>query len=104
MRMASIAVSCRSLLLKKGHALQGDVMSGAIATFYGWATEALEAGSKDAHKATESFSATVLASYGGTLTARYAAKAAFAKRKRSMIAVDLIEELGFAVDELFDKS
>ena len=79
-------------------------MSGAIATFYGWATEALKADNEDAKKATEKLSATVLAAYGGTLTARLAAKAAFAKRKRSMIAVDLIEELGFAVDDLFDKS
>lgn len=83
---------------------QGDVMSGAIATFYGWATEGLKAGSQDAAKATAKFSATVLGAYGGTLTARYAAKAAFARRKRSMIAADLIEEVGFAVDELFDKS
>ena len=79
-------------------------MSGAIATFYGWATEALKAGNNDAIKFTQHLSATILASYGGTLTARYAAKAAFARRKRSMIAVDLIDELGFAVDDLFDKT
>lgn len=81
--------------------MQGDVTSGSIATFYGWATEALKAGDQEAIKATQNLSATVLASYGGSLTSRFAAKAAFAKRKRSMIAVDLIEELGLVVDELF---
>lgn len=44
----------------------------------------------------------VLASYGGCLTARTAAAAAFQRRGRSMLAADVIEELGAAVDGLFD--
>ena len=44
----------------------------------------------------------VLASYGGCLTARVAAEAAFQKKGRSMLAADVIEELGAAVDKLFD--
>ena len=44
----------------------------------------------------------VLASYGGCLTARTAAAAAFAKKGRSMLAADVIEELGAAVDNLYD--
>ena len=45
----------------------------------------------------------MLAAYGGCLTARTAAGAAFARKRRSMLAGDIIEELGDAVDRLFDQ-
>ena len=84
--------------------LQGDVLSGCIAAFTSWAVN--HGGHKLGGKADypESLPPTVLAAYGGCLTARTAAGAAFAKRRRSMLAGDVIEELGDAVDWLFDST
>lgn len=44
----------------------------------------------------------VVASYGGSMVARYAQQEAFKKHRRSMLAEDVINELGATVDELFD--
>lgn len=45
----------------------------------------------------------MVAAYGGSLVVRYAQKAAFEKRKRSMLAEDVIFELGATVDALFEQ-
>ena len=78
-------------------------MSGCIAAFTSWAVN--HGDHKLASKADypENLPPTVLAAYGGCLTARTAAGAAFVKRRRSMLAGDVIEELGDAVDRLFDQ-
>ena len=81
-----------------GRAVQGDVMSGSIATFLGWAHGYLEA----TGKTPGDIPPAVLAAYGGCSVARRASKKCFAIKKRSMIAVDLLEHLGHSVDELFE--
>ena len=75
-------------------------MSGSIATFLGWAHGYLEA----TGKTPGDIPPAVLAAYGGCSVARRASKKCFAIKKRSMIAVDLIEHLGHSVDELYDQS
>jgi ATP-dependent NAD(P)H-hydrate dehydratase len=91
--------------------MQGDVMTGAIATHLGWVLHHMERehnqpGSEavKAHKAPGDLPAHMLASYGGCLTARIAASHAFAAKKRAMVAGDVISELGRAVNELYDKA
>ena len=73
-------------------------MSGSIATFLGWAHGYLEA----TGKTPGDIPPAVLAAYGGCSVARRASKKCFAIKKRSMIAVDLLEHLGHSVDELFE--
>ena len=73
-------------------------MSGSIATFFGWAM----AYQKEHGKLPGKIPPQVLAAYGGCATARRASKKCFAIKKRSMIAVDIIEHLGQSVDELFE--
>lgn len=46
-------------------------------------------------------SSLMIASYGGSLVARFAQQAAFEKHRRSMLAEDVINELGDTVDRLF---
>ncbi|BDA48641.1 ATP-dependent (S)-NAD(P)H-hydrate dehydratase [Coccomyxa sp. Obi] len=83
---------------------QGDVLSGSIAAFMSWAVNYGEThGLKEASQYPGGLPPTLLAAYGGCLTARHAAKAAYAKKRRSMVAGDVIEELGDAVDSLFDQ-
>lgn len=87
-----------------GCCVQGDVLSGSIAAFMSWAVNFGQAhGLKEVSQYPGGLSPTVLAAYGGCLTARHAAAAAYAKKRRSMVAGDVIEELGNAVDNLFDQ-
>lgn len=83
---------------------QGDVLSGSIAAFMSWAVNYGETHKlKEAAGYPGGLAPTVLAAYGGCLTARHAAAAAYGKKRRSMVAGDVIEELGDAVDRLFDQ-
>ena len=79
--------------------VQGDVLSGSLAVMVAWATE--YAASKLDFP--EGVSPLMLAAYGGSLVARHAQQAAFEKHRRSMLAEDVINELGATVDRLFDK-
>ncbi len=84
--------------------MQGDVLSGSIAAFMSWAVNYGEThGLKEVSQYPGGLPPALLAAYGGCLTARHAAKAAYAKKRRSMVAGDVIEELGDAVDLLFDQ-
>ena len=74
------------------------MLSGSTATFLGWAHSYLEANGSTPGN----FPPAVLAAYGGSAVARRASKKCFAIKKRSMIAVDLLEHLGHSVDELFE--
>ena len=106
---------------------QGDVLAGTIATFLAWSTrnKAAECAivsaamhleddpdteaalSKAAmaqnYKLNHVFasSASALAAYAGCLVTRVAARAAFDKKRRSMLATDVIEELGDTMQRLF---
>ena len=73
-------------------------MSGSIATFFGWA----KAYQQEHGSLPHDLPATVLAAFGGCAAARRASKRCFAVKKRSMVAVDIIEHLGQSVDELFE--
>lgn len=84
--------------------MQGDVLSGSIAAFMSWAVNYGEThGLKGASQYPGGLPPVLLAAYGGCLTSRHAARAAYAKKRRSMVAGDVIEELGDAVDSLFDQ-
>lgn len=106
---------------------QGDVLAGTIATFLAWSirSEAAECAIVSAamhledDPATEAAlskavmaqnyrlnhvfasSASALAAYAGCLVTRVAARAAFDKKRRSMLASDVIEELGDTMQRLF---
>ena len=71
---------------------QGDVLAGTTGVFVAWAMAA--ARSKEAAPELP------LAAYGACLVTRAAAARAFEVRKRSMVAGDLIGELGAAVEAL----
>ena len=72
--------------------MQGDVLSGALAVMVSWALEA----QKDDEQQTRS--SLVTAAFAASLVTRYAQKAAFEKHRRSMLAQDVINELGSSVD------
>ena len=104
---------------------QGDVLAGAIATFLAWATRSKEAecavvrridvegdhaedliaaaGDRPEYKMHSSLASavSVVAAYAGCLVTRVAARAAFERKRRSMLATDVIEELGETMQRLF---
>ncbi|CEL95447.1 unnamed protein product [Vitrella brassicaformis CCMP3155] len=71
---------------------QGDVLSGSAATFVSWAMRGTdEAEGPPRH---------LLACYGACALTRASAAAAFAKKRRSMTAPDVISELGEVFESL----
>ena len=101
---------------------QGDVLAGTIATFLAWSTRSkaaecaivsatmhLEGIPKtEGHLFKFMFAPNVfasrassLAAYAGCLVTRVAARAAFDKKRRSMLASDVIDELGDTMQRLF---
>ncbi|KAK9827360.1 hypothetical protein WJX81_001002 [Elliptochloris bilobata] len=98
-----VLLECSAAGSKRRAGGQGDVMSGCVAAFLSWAVNyGKQTGANQVRDFPGGLPPPVLASYGGCLTARVAAAAAFAKKGRSMLAADVIEELGAAVDKLFD--
>ena len=73
---------------------QGDVLAGSIATMLGWAKMA-ESPAGDAAEVPPS----MLAAYAACLLTRRFSAAAFAQRRRSMTAPDLIEAIGPVFDD-----
>jgi len=74
---------------------QGDVLSGAIATFLAWVDAADGSGDVPGGLAGA-------AAYAGCCLTRAASKRAFAKHGRAMVGSDLIEHVGPAFAELFE--
>jgi|APGre2960657444_1045066.scaffolds.fasta_scaffold00201_6 ATP-dependent NAD(P)H-hydrate dehydratase len=72
---------------------QGDVLAGTTGVFAAWAVAATQregGGEADLQ----------LAAYAACLVTRQAAALAFAARKRSMVAGDLLQELGAVIERL----
>ncbi|DBB02509.1 hypothetical protein WJX82_002911 [Trebouxia sp. C0006] len=79
---------------------QGDVMTGAIATHLAWILTYQER-ANDPSKFPGGLPPLMLAAWGGCHIARVAAELSFAIHKRSMVAGDVIDKLGEAVDKLY---
>lgn len=79
---------------------QGDVLSGAIATFVAWVTSPRCLERKTQPKDEEFTDAMLRACYSGCLVTRRASHNAFKKRGRAMGAQDIICELGPVIDQL----
>lgn len=87
--------------------MQGDVLTGCMATFWAWTTQHLirdGRGNEEGVELLPGVTPCMLASFGGCLTARKAAQLAFERKKRAMQANDVIADVGRAVEELWDKS
>ena len=76
------------------------MLSGTLAVLVAWAQEYV-AEQGGMARFPYDLSPLMIASYGGSLIARYAQEAAFKKCRRSMLAEDVINELGRTVDDLF---
>jgi ATP-dependent NAD(P)H-hydrate dehydratase len=84
---------------------QGHVLVGCIATFISWALAFLDAARASSEGVLlPELNPMVLAAYGACLVTRTSALYAFAARKRSMVASDLLRQLGPALDMLFAES
>jgi len=82
---------------------QGDVLSGAIATFLSWTLDAKR--SFDPSVSLEGVGpGCVLAAFAGSFFTRILSQHAFAKAKRSMTTTDLIAEIGVTFENLFPSS
>ena len=81
-------------------ALQGDVMTGAIATHLAWILSYQDR-VQDPSKFPGGLPPLMLAAWGGCHIARVAAELSFAVHKRSMVAGDVIEKLAEAIDKLY---
>lgn len=82
---------------------QGDVLAGSISAFMCWAYPrhpGAAAGSGAGGGG--SGGALLAAAYGGCALMRAASKAAFAERRRAMLASDVIPHLQVAFEELFE--
>lgn len=71
---------------------QGDLLSGALATFYHWASE-------NRHEAKPA----TVACYAASLLAKNCNSYAFEKYGRSMTCTDMIEQIHLVFDEFFEK-
>ena len=80
--------------------LQGDVMTGAIATHLAWILTYQDR-VQDPSKFPGGLPPLMLAAWGGCHIARVAAELSFAVHKRSMVAGDVIDKLGEAIDKLY---
>ena len=72
---------------------QGDILAGAVATFASWACE----GRGDAAEEVD----LVAACYGGALLTRASSAAGYSKHGRSMLASDILPEIGPCFSRLF---
>lgn len=87
---------------------QGDILSGCLGTFAGWAKIYEEEHPELPATSTNSDGGLIaqdrlllLAGYGAALTARVCSRNAFLKKKRAMLADDLLPEVGSAYEELW---
>ena len=80
--------------------MQGDVMTGAIATHLAWILTYKDR-VEDPSKFPGGLPPLMLAAWGGCHIARVAAELSFAVHKRSMVAGDVIDKLGEAIDKLY---
>jgi len=76
---------------------QGDILTGAIASFLAWGVIA----QKERKVELKEHSATVLAGYGGSMVSRRCNHAAFQIGKRSITTSDMIQQVGPAFQHLF---
>ena len=80
---------------------QGDVLAGTTAVFVAWAMAAARRADASSLAIAEGRCPDLqLAAYAACVTTRAAAASAFRVRKRSMVAGDLIGELGAAIEAL----
>lgn len=79
---------------------QGDVLAGTLAVMVSWARYAAAAESDFGPP--KGVSSLLVASFGASVVARLAQARAFRKAGRSMLAGDVIEELGPALDQLLE--
>ena len=81
---------------------QGDILAGCLGTFAGWCKIFEE---ENANLSVEGELGRdrlpLLAGYGAALTARTCSRLAFARKKRAMLADDLLPEVGNAYEELW---
>ena len=75
------------------------MLSGTLAVFMAW-VDNCPAAMQIAEEV--GLSPLMLAAYGAASTVRLASQAAFKRKRRSMLAGDVIEELGETVNHLFD--
>ncbi|CDU22946.1 uncharacterized protein SPSC_01576 [Sporisorium scitamineum] len=87
---------------------QGDILAGCLGTFAGWATIYQEDNPNLPATSTNADGDLIaqdrlllLAGYGAALTARTCSRLAFHKKKRAMLADDLLPEVGTAYEELW---
>ena len=77
----------------------GDLLTGSIATFAHWTNAAAAAAA-----ATEDRNPNILAAYNASVLIREASKRAFKKYYRSILAVDIIEQIPQSLFDLFESS
>ncbi|KAH7291212.1 hypothetical protein KP509_29G006600 [Ceratopteris richardii] len=84
---------------------QGDVLSGSIGVFMGWARAFFAAGRNEGatFQVEERLSKNpaVVAAVAGSLLLRKAASNAYVHKKRSMVTTDIVEQIGTSMEELF---
>lgn len=98
-------IMCNAMGASKRCGGQGDLLAGIIATFVAWTLSFMESAKRsDEAVVMPEINPMILAAYGGCLVTRTASAYAFGQRKRSMVAGDVIESIGQAVELLFDHS
>lgn len=78
---------------------QGDILSGGLGTFYCWA--AAEA-ARDRHEGVAGFPPQVVAAYAACRLTRECNQRAVAKKGRSALATDMLDEIHAVFDALFE--
>lgn len=79
---------------------QGDILAGCLGTFLAWATISISGTGKNlGNEQIEESRLPLIASYGAALVARNCSREGFERLSRSMLANDLLDQVGKAYEE-----
>lgn len=77
---------------------QGDILAGCIAVFISWTRTFIEQAHKSGETVLPELNPMILASFGGCAVTRTASACAFSVKRRAMVAGDMVEQMGNAVE------
>merc|ERR1712166_675323 len=90
----TVIITCDEPGSKRRCAGQGHILVGVLATLMIWAH-------RGDHSQSEAFSPNLIASVGACVLTRRGASLAFSRKHRSMLSIDILEDLANAVEDMF---
>jgi ATP-dependent NAD(P)H-hydrate dehydratase len=95
-------VVCSTTAGARRCSFQGDILAGALAAFVAWTRIFVQEASSNEEIILPEMNSMLLAGFGGCTVCRTASACTFQVKKRSMLAGDMVESLGTAVEMMFE--